>query len=208
LNKDLYFECVEEFADYIIGRIEDDEELFVAIVGKFNTIKPLLKEIMSYEFVDFESIEIDSALVTGYTDEFVLSLWMNDGVIEFGCEKLKRDGEYVDPCGDETYLFEDCSSKIIPLCEDSELYFVNFDEEYDYDKECDKCRLCDCYCDDAEIANTEKSLYYINHKPVSKDEFNKKYKELYKKYRNNMEIGFDSYYELMNDLNDLFIHLW
>lgn len=139
MNKDLCFECVEEFADYIIGRVEDNEDIFITMVGKFETIKPLLREIMSYEFVDFENIEIEGEIVDNYADEFILSVWMNDSVIEVGCEKLKRDGEYISPCGDETYLMEDCSSKIIPLCEDSNLYFVSFDEECD-------CDGCDGYC--------------------------------------------------------------
>lgn len=145
MNNDLYFEYIEEFADYVVERVEDDEELFVTVVGKFETIKPLLKKVMTYEFVDFESIEIESEIMDNYVDEFVLSLWMNDGVLEVGCEKLKRDGEYTSPCGDETYLLEDCSSKIIPLYESSDLYFVNFDEECDCDEECYGCCLCDCH---------------------------------------------------------------
>lgn len=148
MNKDLNFEYIEEFANYTIGRVEDDDELFVTVVGKFDTIKPLLKEVMGYEFVDFESIEIGSEIMDNYTDEFVLSLWMNDGVLEIGCEKLKRDGVYVSPCGDETYLMKDCSSKIIPLCEGSNLYFVNIEDECDCDDEC--CGCCDCDCDCCE----------------------------------------------------------
>ena len=142
MNKDLNFEYIEDFADYIIGKIEEDEELFISVIGKFETIKLILKEVMMYEFVDFESIEIENELIDNYTDEFILSLWMNDGVIEVGCEKLKRHGEYINPCGDETYLMEDCSSKVIPLCEDSDLYFVSFCDECDCDEDCDKCDCC------------------------------------------------------------------
>lgn len=175
MNKELYFEYVEEFADYIIGRVEDDEELFIAAVGKFDSVKPLLKEVMTYDFVDFENIGIESEAVDGYTDEFVLSLWMDDDVLNVGCEKLKRDDNYILPCGDETYLMEDCSSKVIPLCEDSDLYFVNFGEECDCYEECGE--YCPC-CDDRKIANVGKSPYTINGKPVTKTEFDKKYKEL------------------------------
>lgn len=98
MNKDsydLYFKYVEEFADFVVGGFEDREGLFVAVVGKFDSIKSLLKEIMAYEFVDFESIEIESEIMSGYTDEFVLSLWVDGEVIKVGCEKLKRDGEYI-----------------------------------------------------------------------------------------------------------------
>lgn len=175
MNKDLCFEYIEDFADYIVGRVEDNEELFVTVVGKFETIKPLLKEVMIYEFVDFENIEIESGIMDNYTDEFVLSLWMNDGVLEVGCGKLKRNGEYTNPCGDETYLFEDCSSKIIPLCEGSDLYFVNSDEECDCDEEC--CGCCECneedddiygFTIDNETDNGYSKFTYYSSSPVDK----------------------------------------
>ncbi len=155
MDKDLYFEYIEDFADYIIGRVEDDEELFVEVVGKFDTIKPLLKEVMAYEFVNFESIEIESAIIDGYADEFVLSFWVNGGIIEIGCEKLRRDSGYIHIDGDETYLLEDCSSKIIPLYDDLDLYFVNFDEEFDCGDECDEYCLCDCHCGDSCVEYSE-----------------------------------------------------
>ena len=152
---------MEEFADYIIGRVEDVEWFFVTVIGKFATIKSLLKEVMTYDSVDFDNIEIESETIDNYMDEFVLSLWMNDGVLQIGCEKLNNNGEYLMPCGDENYLMEDCSSKVIPLCEDSDLYFVNFDEECDCCEECGGCCSCDCCCDDKEVGNAEKHSYYI-----------------------------------------------
>ena len=161
MNKDLYFEHMEEFADYIISRVEDVEWFFVTVVGKFETIKPLLKEVMIYDSVDIDSIEIESGAVDGYADEFVLSLWAEDNVINIGCEKLKRDGEYIAPGGDENYLMEDCSSKVIPLCKDSDLYFVNLGDESDCCEECDgHCFYCHCF-DDKEAGNIENTVYYI-----------------------------------------------
>ena len=207
MNKDLYFERVEEFADYIVEKIEEDEDLFVAVVGKFETIKLLLKEIIACEFVDFEDIEIESGAVTGYTDEFVLSLWMNDGVIELGCEKLKRDGEYICPCGDEIYLFEDCSSKVIPLCDGYDLYFVSFEDGCDCDEECGECCNCGCHCDNTEIAKDESS-YKINGKPVSKEEFDEKYKEIQSKYEKNIKRMLADYADFMEDTNNMLARLW
>jgi hypothetical protein len=185
LDKDLYFEYIEDFANYIIGRVEDDEELFVTVVGKFGTIKPLLKEVMAYEFVDFESIEIESVNIDNYADEFVLSFWMNDGVVEIGCERLKRAGDYMSLCVGETYLLEDCSSKIIPLCDDSNLYFVNFDEEFDCDDEC--CGCCECNKEDDDIYgftvdnetdNGYSKFTYYSSSPVDKTDIRNILREL------------------------------
>lgn len=160
---------------------------------------------MVYDFVDFGIIEIESEIIDNYADEFVLSLWMNDGVLEIGCEKLKRDGEYVCPCGDETYLFEDCSSKIIPLCEGRDLYFVNFDGECD----CDEFCSYDCHCGDREITNVEKrTLYTINGRAVSKDEFDKKNKEFYEKHKKSIMNTLNNYRRFMNDFSNIFVRRW
>ena len=147
MNKDLNFECIEDFADYIVEEVELDDGLFVSVVGKFEEIKNIIKEVFCIAEVEFESLNIESDIINGYEDEYVLDCWCNDGVIQIGCEPVIRDGKYLNLCGDETYLLESCSSKIISLCEGSKVYFVNFDEDCDCDEECDGCCCCD-YCDD------------------------------------------------------------
>lgn len=151
MNKDLNFECIEDFAGYIIDRIEEDEELFVSVVGKFDEIKNIIKEMFCIADVDFEHISIDSSIMSGYEDEYVLDCWCDDGVVRIGCEPAKRDGEYLRLAGDETYLLEDCSSKIIPMCEESKLYFVNIGEECNCDEGCCECCFCSCHNDDDDV---------------------------------------------------------
>ena len=144
MNKDLSFEYIEDFADYIVEKVERDEELFVSVVGKFEEIKNIIKEVFCIAEVNFESINIDSPIMNNYTDEYVLDCWCDGGVVQVGCEPAKRDGKYLNLAGDETYLLESCSSKIIPLCEGSDLYFVNIEDECNCDDEC--CGCCDCDC--------------------------------------------------------------
>ena len=145
-SKDINFEYIEELVDYIIDEVENDEDTFVTVIAKFDEAKEILKEIMTYEDVNFEFLQIESPIMDNYYDEFVLSFWMNDGVLEIGCEKLKdEDGNYTNPCGDVVFLFDNCSSKIIPLCEGSDLYFVSVEDEYDCDGEC----LCNCHKEDS-----------------------------------------------------------
>ena len=209
MNKDLYFEYIEDFADYIVERVESDEDLFVSVVGKFEEVKNIIKEMFCIAEVDFESLNIESAIMNNYEDEYVLDCWCDDGVVQIGCEPAKKDGEYLNLTGDETYLLDNVSSKIIPLCEGSDLYFVNIEDECDCDEECVERCPCDCHCGDTELCSTDaKSHYSINGKSVSKEEFDKKYKELHEKYEKNMRSILDDYCSFMDEFNTLFSRLW
>ena len=209
MNKDLNFEYIEDLVDYVVEEVENDEDAFVTVIAKFDEAKEVLKSIMTYDDVNFESLQIESPIMDNYCDEFAISLWMNDGVLEIGCEKLKdEEGCYTNPCGDIVFLFSNCSSKIIPLCEGSDLYFVDIEDECDCEEECDECCPRDCHCGDTEIANTESSSYKINGKSVSKEEFDKKYKELHEKYEKNMRSILNDYCDFMDEFNTFFSRLW
>lgn len=207
-NKDLNFEYIEEFVDYLVEKVEDNDELFATVVCKFNEAKEIIKYLMMFEDIDFENIYLESPDEKGYTDEFCMEFWYNDGVVNFSCDPLKVNGKYENPCGDETYLFDDCSSKIISLCEGSKLYFVSIEDECDYGEECDENCLCDCHNEDKELSTTEKSHYSINGKSVSKEEFDKKYSEIQSKYEKNIKRMFDDYHSFMDDIDNMFNRLW
>lgn len=146
------FEYIEGFVDCVLSEVENDEDAFVTVIVKFDEAKEILKNVMSYDDVNFESLQIESPIMDNYDDAFVISLWMNDGVLEIGCEKLKNDeGCYINPCGDIVFLFSNCSSKIIPLCEGSDLYFVDIGDECGCDEECDECCPCECHCGDSYV---------------------------------------------------------
>ena len=207
-SKDINFEYIEEFVDYLVEKVEDNDELFATVVCKFNEAKEIIKYLMMFEDIDFENIYLESPDEKGYTDEFCMEFWYNDGVVNFSCDPLKVNGKYENPCGDETYLFDDCSSKIIPLCEGSKLYFVEIEGESNYDEECDKNCLCDCHKEDKELSTTEKSHYSINGKSVSKEEFDKKYSEIQSKYEKNMKRMLENYRSFINDIDNMFNRLW
>lgn len=201
-NKDLNFEYIEEFVDYLVEKVEDNDELFATVVCKFNEAKEIIKYLMMFEDIDFENIYLESPDEKGYMDEFCMEFWYNDGVVNFSCDPLKVNGKYENPCGDETYLFDDCSSKIIPLCEGSKLYFVSIDDE------CDCECPCDCNKEDKELSTTEKSHYSINGESVSKEQFDKKYSEIQSKYEKNIKRMFDDYHSFMDDIDNMFNRLW
>ena len=142
------FEYIEDFANHIVDRVEDDEDLFLTVIGKFDEIKSVLGEIFICADVDFENLNIQSSEVNGYTDEYVLDCWCDDGIVQIGCEPAIRNGKYLNLGGDEIYLFDNCSSSIIPLCEESDLYFVSTEDDCICDEECDECCPCACHNDD------------------------------------------------------------
>ena len=206
-SKDINFEYIEEFVDYVIDEVENDEDNFVTVIAKFDEAKEILKNAMTYDDVNFESLQIESPIMDNYCDEFVLSFWMNDGVLEMGCEKLKNEeGDYTNPCGDVVFLFDDCSSKIIPLCEGSKLYFVSIEDECDCDEDCDCECPCDCHKEDKDLFTTYS--YTINGKPVNKEQFDKKYDEIRGKYENNIKRMLVDYADFMDDINNIFARLW
>ena len=172
-SKDVNFEYIEEFVDYLVEKVEDNDELFATVVCKFNEAREIIKYLMVFDNIDFENIYLESPDEKGYTDEFCIELWYNDGVVNFSCDPLKVNGKYENPCGDETYLFDNCSSKIIPLCDGSDLYFVNIEDE----SECDCTEDCDC--GNCECRNGEP--YVLNVKlNLNTDEAEK----IIRKYRN------------------------
>ena len=206
-SKDISFEYIEELVDYVIDEVENDEDNFVTVIAKFDEAKEILKNTMTYDDVNFESLQIESPIMDNYCDEFVLSFWMNDGVLEIGCEKLKNEeGDYINPCGDVIFLFDDCSSKIIPLCEGSMLYFVSIEDECNCGEDCDCECPCDCHKKEKEITPT--SSYTINGKPVSKQEFDKKYAKIVNSYRENMRSTLLDYCSWMDEVNDILSRLW
>ena len=158
MNKDLYFEYIEDFADYIVEKVERDEDLFLNVVGKFEEIKNIIKEMILVADVEFEGIELYSEDINGYTDEYVLGCWYDDGVVQIGCEPLKDCDEYLDLASDETYLIDNVSSKIISKCKETDLYFVNIDEECG----CDCCECCKCdYCEDDALGDDDDDIDYL-----------------------------------------------
>ena len=140
MNKDLNFEYIEDLVERIITRVENNDELFVTVIGKFTEIQEVIKVIMQIADVDFSKISLSSPDVDGYEDEYLLDCWY-DGIIHIGCEPAKRNGKYLN-FGDEIYLFDNCSSKILPLCEEADLYIINLEEECDCEESC--CDCCEC----------------------------------------------------------------
>ena len=201
----IHFDYIDELCEEILDRLNEDDEAFTSVIGKYDDIRTFIKEFMAYDEVEFESLIIKDPEYNDYYDEYVVDIWNNDGEILFGCEPAKRDGRYINFEGNVLYLLDDVKQAVLNTCEYDEMYFVIIGES-DYGEECDENCLCDCRNEDKEIVST--SSYTINGKSVSKQEFDKKYTELQKKYEKNMRSILDDSCDFMDEFNTFFAHLW
>lgn len=128
-NKDINFDYIEDFVDYLVAQLDDDDDMIIEVISKFHRMRDILKGLISYDDVDFGVINISNPNEDIYEDEFLLSVWNEDGIIHIDCEPFRDKDSYLPLCGDKVYLSDECSSKIIPHCYDSELYFVGIDND-------------------------------------------------------------------------------
>ena len=203
----IHFDYIEELCEEILDRLNEDDEAFISVIGKYDDIRNFIKEFMTYDEVKFESLVINGPECNNYYDEYIVDIWNNDGEILFGCEPAKRDGRYINFEGNVLYLLDNVKQAVLNTCEYDEMYFVIIGES-DYDKGCDENCLCDCRNEDKELSTTEKSHYSINGKSVSKEQFDKKYSEIQSKYEKNMKRMLDDYHSFMNDIDNMFNRMW
>lgn len=146
------FEYVEYFVDEIIRRVDDNEGCCISVFAKYEQARDIIKELLMYDFVILDNIELHEGTFDGYVDEFIIEIWSMDGIVYVGCEPAKRDGKYFNYEGDICYLLGDCSSRIMQTCEYDEMYDVSI-EEYDecYCGENCVCGCCDCIDEDDNI---------------------------------------------------------
>lgn len=137
----IHFDYIEELCDEILDRLDEDDEAFISVIGKYDDIRTFIKEFMTYDEVKFESLVINGPECNNYYDEYIVDIWNNDGEILFGCEPAKRDGRYINFEGNVLYLLDDVKQAVLNTCEYDEMYFVIVGED-----ECDCDEECDCEC--------------------------------------------------------------
>lgn len=203
----IHFDYIDGLCEEILDRLNDDDETSVSIIGTYEGIRAFIKEFMTYDEVDFESLVINDPEYNNYYDEYVIDIWNNDGEILFGCELAKRDGRYINFEGNVLYLLDDVRQVVLNTCEYDEMYFVIVGEdECDCNENRDNECLCNCHKENKEPSST--SSYTINGKPVSKDEFDKKYAKIVNSYRENMRSTLLDYCSWMDEVNDILSRLW
>lgn len=209
----LNFEFIDDFVDELLDRIYADEDLCVSVVCKFTEMKEIIKTVMQFsDDVDFEKIDIADPICSGYKDEYVMDIFMDDGGVFFDVESARCGDHIIDISNDENYIFEDCSEKIVDKCDKfSDTYVVHIGVEDEFEdepvgesdeKECEKCICPECKSkrDLSNADKTDKAEYRVNGKEVSEKEYNK----VKSKYDEELKTMWKKQCEFMDEVNDIF----
>lgn len=205
MAKNLNFDFIEDFVDYITDSICDDEDdLTISVVAKFEEMSSIVKELMCCNtYIDFENIQLTAPIINDYNGEYVLDITLDsDDNIFFGVEPAMRDGKFLDVSNDEVYIFEDCNAKLAKSCDKySDVYIVHIGEDDKFEDECDECECPECKAK-RELAECEDTEYFVNNKKVSKAEYGKVCKDLHKEYDEVFTEMLKSHCELMDEVNN------
>ena len=112
---------------------------------------------------------------------------------------MLRENGYIEEYSPVIYVLDNCSSKVISYCKGKTVYEVTVgDDECDCD-----CSECACKKDEKPTAiSSTKSVYKVNGKECSKEEFDKKYEEFEKMYLDNIRDMLLNYCEFMDSVNE------
>ena len=162
----LCFEDYEELACYICSTYDtlklDDELSDVAIIAKYEDTRQIIKEILCLGY-DIHSISMHDVECDGYDSEYIITLCEN----ELWIEPMLRNDRYITDTSSIIYIFNTCSSKVIPYCKGDIVYEISIGDEGCGCDEC--CYCCECDEDDTEltedthgftVSNSDENGYY------------------------------------------------
>ena len=194
--KNLYFDDFEDLACDIADNFDMVKDDFgdIAIIAKYEEAKEIIAKLSCIGY-SLESIRMSRPEWENYHEEYLISL-NNDGI---WCEPMKLDGKYLTDESTITYILDNCSSAVIPYCIGKIVCEVTVGIDED---ECD-CSECACKKDEKPTTTSStKSVYKVNGKECSKEEFDKKYGEFEEMYLDNIRDMLLNYYSFMNEMDD------
>lgn len=196
--RNLYFDDFEDLACAVADTYDaldyrDGED--VVVIAKYEEARQVIKELLCLGY-DIHSIEIHDDLWENYGAEYVISLYEN----EVWCEPMLRENGYIYEDAPVIYVLDNCSSKVIPYCKGKTVYEVTVGDDT---CNCDE-RSCACKKDDkpTTTSSNAKSIYKVNGKECTKEEFDKKYEEFEEMYLDNIRDMLLNYCSFMDEMNE------
>ena len=186
--KNYIVDDMEVLADDIIFELASQSTEFknISVIGHYEDIEPIIKELARYDDVYFISLEIGLSGVVDYDEEYILSI-NND--YEVFVEPAKRNGKYFNYDSEVLYIFSDCSSKLIHcnLNKNAEAYEVDYADEVEEDYE------------DELIDDIDDGKYVVVKSNLSDDEI----KDLLGRVRDNLN-HMDEWFAEMDRIREIF----
>ena len=171
-----------------VNELDHQSKVFknISVIGHYEDIEPIIKELARYDDVYFISLEIGLSGVIDYDDEYILSI-NND--YEVFVEPAKRNGKYFNYDSEVLYIFSDCSSKLIHcnLNKNTEVYEVDYADEVEEDYE------------DELIDDIDDGKYVVVKSNLSDDEI----KDLLGRVRDNLN-HMDECFAEMDRIREIF----
>lgn len=169
ISKTIYCDDYEEFVTHCVTKMINNDEEFpsLSIIAKFEDAKEIVAELVKGGF-EIVSINLHDEDSEGYRDEFVITF--DD--IGIWCEEFKRGSKYININEDCVYVFNDCSSAILPYLHTNVIYYVEMndysgctDEEDNCENHNGNCHYecgCNGNCDSYKSNDTDskKNLSY------------------------------------------------
>lgn len=187
--KTIYFEDALDFAVSVDSMYENvlnkADFADISIIAKYKEANEIIKSLINigeYDIYSFNNFINPNHSPEEYSDEYIISI-MNS---ELYIEPFKQDDDYI---GDESkyiYVLSNCSSKVLSHLESDNIYEVVIGEE---DCDCENCKL---YYE--PISSTSITDYFVNNKPVSKEEYEDAMAEIdarYQDFRDEMNRWID-----------------
>ena len=194
----LTFDEIEDIVDIFIDKVYHTDKTVALITNKelvgYAMDILLNDDCITVKRVDLELDSEDAEYMVSVDDDG----YMVVQPVEYYDDKYFMGIEYafvdMDGCVDQMTI-----DKLL----DRDVEIVLFG--YDDDCRCDKCE-CACKKDEKPTTDsdsaTSKSIYKINNKEVSKEEFDKKYEESEEKYLDNIHDMLLSYCSFMDEVNE------
>ena len=191
------FDDIEDVYDTIgieLMQLEDKED-YIAVYGKVDLIKELFTTMISdgYEFgyADFDTLDemrkdmIYMMFIRGNCVISVEPAYSNNGVV------MGHDAKVA------LFYMDDCKQDVIDYCVNRDMEVTLFDFD---DCDCDECK-CACKKDE-KPTTTSKSVYKVNGKEVSKEEYEKVLDKFSDKYMDSVQDILLNHLEFIDEMRN------
>lgn len=199
LTQEVYIQCICPLCDDII-----DEYSTLRRYENISIYAPsyIAREILGRLLDEIEDLWVDAdsenELLYNNDNDVVVTI-AYDGMVFVKEAKVNGVIKSNEDCS-LTYFYDGLGQKDLDILEGNAESILVFGFE---DDDCEGCKS-----EDTELATTPTTSYTVNGKPVTKEEFDKKYEEFENKYMDNIRDMLLNYYDLMDSFNEWQKRFW